>query len=368
MKKLKPISTFEDNNKTLLDEATVASEKDKNVKNIKNIKNIKKELTPLQYHVTRECGTEPPFQNEYWNNKKKGIYVDVISGKPLFSSLDKFDSGSGWPSFTMPIDASAIVKKKDLSLGLAMERTEVLSKTSDSHLGHVFNDGPSEKGGLRYCINSAAMRFIPLEEMESNGYGEFLKIFKDKDKDKDTNKEHEQKKAIKAEKMVAQKHKEIILAGGCFWGLEDLIKKLPGVISTEVGYTGGDIENPTYEIVKKGQSGYAEAVKIVFDSNKTSYEEILMLFFKIHDPTTANRQGNDIGRQYRSSIFYQDEELFNVANKIIKKINESHAWKREVVTTVEKLKNFYPAEEYHQKYLQKHPEGYTCHFERKLSF
>ncbi|MBF0207810.1 MAG: peptide-methionine (S)-S-oxide reductase MsrA [Oligoflexia bacterium] len=160
----------------------------------------------------------------------------------------------------------------------------------------------------------------------------------------------------------------MILAGGCFWGIEDLIKKLPGVISTEVGYTGGYIQNPTYEVVKKNQSGHAEAVKIIFDPNKTSYEEILTYFFKIHDPTTVNRQGNDIGSQYRSSIFYHDEELFKIAKKIIKKINESHVWNREVVTTVEKLKKFYPAEEYHQKYLQKHPDASTCHFERKLSF
>jgi methionine-R-sulfoxide reductase len=138
----------------------------------------KPELTKLQEDVMINGGTERPFQNEYWDNKADGIYVDPISGKPLFSSTDKYDSGTGWPSFTRPIDENEIIKKSDKSLG--MERTEVKSSTSDGHLGHVFNDGPKDKGGKRYCINSAALHFVPKGDLEKEGYGEYLKLFEKK--------------------------------------------------------------------------------------------------------------------------------------------------------------------------------------------
>lgn len=135
---------------------------------------LKKKLTPMQYEVTQNNGTEPPFYNEYWNHEEEGIYVDIISGKPLFSSKDKFDAGCGWPSFTKPIEETEIVEKNDTTHN--MIRTEVRSKTADSHLGHVFPDGPMPTG-LRYCINSAALRFIPKERLEEEGYGEFIKLF-----------------------------------------------------------------------------------------------------------------------------------------------------------------------------------------------
>ena len=138
-------------------------------------KKLKQALTPEQYHVTQQCGTEPPFQNEFWDNKREGLYVDIVSGEPLFTSIHKFDSGTGWPSFTKPIQPDHISLKKENDF---YQRIEVRSAQAGSHLGHVFEDGPREAGGLRYCINSAAMRFIPLEQLEAEGYSQFVSIFK----------------------------------------------------------------------------------------------------------------------------------------------------------------------------------------------
>lgn len=158
--------------------------------------------------------------------------------------------------------------------------------------------------------------------------------------------------------------KKAVLAGGCFWGMEELIRKQLGVVKTRVGYTGGQVENPTYE----NHTGHAEAVEIEYDKDKTSYKNLLDFFFQIHDPTTLNQQGNDRGTSYRSAIFYSNDEEKKEAESFIEIVNKSGRWKKPVVTTLEPLQKFYLAEDYHQDYLQKNPDGYTCHFIRFGSY
>ncbi|MEQ1665634.1 MAG: bifunctional methionine sulfoxide reductase B/A protein [Bdellovibrionales bacterium] len=304
---------------------------------------LKKTLTTEQYSCTQKDQTETPFHNKYWDNKEDGIYVDVVSGEPLFLSLDKYDSGTGWPSFTKPIEKNNLKLKSDSLLGY--ERIEVRSKSADSHLGHVFDDGPKDAGGKRFCMNSAALNFIPLNKMSEKGFGNYLFMF------------------------ASKKHWDIaVLAGGCFWGVEDIFRKENGVAETQVGYTGGKTLNPLYETVHTGATGHAEAVKILFDPAKITYEKLLELFFKLHDPTTKDRQGNDVGTQYRSAIFYQNEKQKLAAEKIKLKVEKSGVWKKPIVTQIEKADAFYTAEEYHQKYLKKNPAGYTCHYIREVSF
>lgn len=158
------------------------------------------------------------------------------------------------------------------------------------------------------------------------------------------------------------------LAGGCFWGMEELLRSLPGVKETVVGYTGGTSDHPTYEDVKKGTTGHAESIQIEFDPSQISFEKLLLFFFKIHDPTTRNRQGNDLGSQYRSAIFFHSPQQKETAEKVLKKVEASGKWKRPIVTELVPAKPFYPAENYHQKYLLKNPGGYTCHYVRDYDF
>ncbi|MEM6414475.1 MAG: peptide-methionine (S)-S-oxide reductase MsrA [Pseudomonadota bacterium] len=160
------------------------------------------------------------------------------------------------------------------------------------------------------------------------------------------------------------KNETAILAGGCFWGMEDLFRKQRGVTDTEVGYTGGDLENPTYNDVKTGQTGHAEAIKLTYDPSVTGYEDILKFFFQLHDPTTKDRQGNDMGSQYRSAIFYLNDEQKNIAEKLIVKLDASGKWPGPIVTEVVSAGAFTPAEDSHQDYLERYPTGYTCHFIR----
>lgn len=167
-------------------------------------------------------------------------------------------------------------------------------------------------------------------------------------------------------KKEAAVKEEVILAGGCFWGMQDIIRNIPGVISTEVGYSGGTVESPTYQIVKKGNTGHAEAVKVVFDPAKISFSDLLeKWFFKMHDPTTLNRQGNDIGDSYRSAIFYTTDEQKKVAEEVKARVDKSGKWKKPIVTEIAKAGKFTRAEEYHQDYLVKNPGGYTCHWMRE---
>jgi len=299
---------------------------------------LKQKLTPMQYQVTQEAGTEPPFRNEYWNEHRDGVYVDIVSGKPLFSSKEKFDSGCGWPSFTKPLAEQEVLEKRDISHG--MLRTEVRSKTADSHLGHVFDDGPKEQGGLRYCINSASLRFVPVADLEQAGLGSFLALF--------------------GKAAPAPKEETATLAGGCFWGMEDLIRKQPGVLATEVGYTGGAVPNATYA----NHEGHAEAIRIRFDPSQTTYEALLRFFFKMHDPTTLNRQGNDMGTSYRSAIFFHDAVQQQTAARVKAEVDASGKWKRPIVTEITAVGPWWKAEESHQDYLVKHPGGYTCHYVR----
>jgi len=166
---------------------------------------------------------------------------------------------------------------------------------------------------------------------------------------------------------MANKVQAAYLAGGCFWGMEELVRLIPGVLETEVGYTGGDTPNATYDLVKTGDSGHAESLRIVFDADQLAYRHLLFEFFRMHNPTTRNQQGNDMGTQYRSAIFYLNDEQKNTAEEVIKTVDASGDWKSRVVTEVAPFKNFYRAEEFHQKYLVKHPQGYTCHYVRRLT-
>ena len=295
---------------------------------------LKKMLTPEQYRVTQQDGTERPFQNAYWDHHEDGIYVDVVSGEPLFSSRDKFDSGTGWPSFTKPLKPEGVVEKSDFKLG--MKRTEVRSSSANSHLGHVFDDGPEDSGGMRYCINSASLRFVPAAELEAQGYGEFAYLFAD-----------------------SRTLETATFGSGCFWKPQALFSRLPGVVSTAVGYMGGTVKNPTYEQVCTDKTGHAEVVQVRFDPAKVSYEELLDAFWAMHDPTQLNRQGPDRGKQYRSVIFCHSPGQMTAARASLEK--QQQANRKKIVTEISPASDFWLAEEYHQQYLMK--KGQTsCSF------
>ncbi|MCD4730336.1 MAG: bifunctional methionine sulfoxide reductase B/A protein [Bacteroidales bacterium] len=274
-------------------------------------------LTLEEANVIIHKGTEQPFTGDYVNYKENGVYICKQCDTPIFNSSDKFDSHCGWPSFDDEIEGA--VKHVPDADG---RRTEIVCSTCGGHLGHVFEgEGYTDKN-IRHCVNSVSMNFIP-EDKKSQSSTE-----------------------------------KAIFAGGCFWGVEYFMQKEPGVLSTTVGYTGGKTKNPTYEEVCSNSSGHIEAIEIVYDPTKTTYEKLAKLFFEIHDPTQVDRQGPDVGDQYRSEIFYLNEEQKEITEKLIKILEEKGY---SIATKVSKASTFWKAENYHQDYYLNNGNLPYCH-------
>jgi peptide methionine sulfoxide reductase msrA/msrB len=283
----------------------------------------KRLLTPDQYLVTRLHGTERPFSGEYCELFTPGIYNCLCCGTALFDSTVKFDSGTGWPSFTGPVNDNVVRYKSDNSYG--MQRVEVLCNVCDAHLGHVFPDGPGPTG-LRFCINSISLK----KEEVKNG-----EITND-----------------------TTQLETATLGGGCFWCTEALLNELDGVEEVISGYSGGKTKDPTYWQISGGNTGHAEVVQVRFNPQKISYADMLRIFLATHDPTSLNRQGADVGSQYRSIILYHDAQQQKTAREIIEEIEPYFG--KPIVTELVPFSAFYKAEQSHQDYYRNNPEKAYC--------
>jgi peptide methionine sulfoxide reductase msrA/msrB len=285
-------------------------------------------LTPEEGKVIIHKGTEAPFTGKYDNFKEAGTYLCKRCNAPLYRSNDKFDSHCGWPSFDDEIPGA--VKRVPDPDGM---RTEIICTNCGAHLGHVFTgEGLTEKN-VRHCVNSISLSFVPAGAQTAST-------------------------AAKTEK----KTDTAFFAGGCFWGTEYHFQKAAGVVSTKVGYMGGNKKNPTYEQVCSGKTGHYEAIEVVFDPSKTSYEKLAKLFFEIHDPTQTDGQGPDKGEQYQSVVFYTNEEQKKTTEKLIK-ILKDKGYK--VVTQLVPATTFWKAEDYHQDYYEKNGKQPYCHVYQK---
>ncbi len=303
------------------------------------------QLTPEQFRIARGKGTERPFCGILLDNKQEGVYSCVCCRLPLFSSASKFQSGTGWPSFFAPIAEGNVAEESDRSLGMA--RTEILCARCDAHLGHVFDDGPRPTG-LRYCLNSESLVFTLLADLRALADPAAMRAAG--------------ATAAGAEAAIAgsPERATAVFAGGCFWCTEAVFEELDGVIDAISGYAGGTRETADYESVCTGTTGHAESIEIVYDPRKISYEKLLEVFFATHDPTTKNRQGSDVGPQYRSAIFFANEREKELAAAFIQDLTAARALAKPIVTTLEPLTGFYPAETHHQNYVCLNPnQGYV---------
>jgi len=297
-------------------------------------------LTPEQFRVLRSSGTERPFCGVLLDNKTPGVYACVGCGLPLFSSDAKFHSGTGWPSFFQPIAPGNVAERADRSHG--MTRVEINCARCDGHLGHVFDDGPRPTG-LRYCLNSESLKFTPSEQLAS-----LADPLAERAASHSSNRSDSSASSIPSLATA-------VLAGGCFWCTEAAFEQLDGVNDVTSGYAGGTKETADYDSVCSGRTGHAEAIRVTYDPARISYDRLLDVFFDAHDPTQLNRQGNDVGTQYRSAIFYADDEQKQAAEAMIKQLNESGRFPSPIVTTLEPLVEFFPAEGYHQDYVRNNP-------------